>query len=418
MYDAIVIGARCIGSSTAMLLARRGYRVLLVDRATFPSDIPHGHIIHRSGPARLARWGLLDRIVAGGCPAITSCISDYGDLPLCSDNLVVDGVALGYAPRRYALDAMLIDAAAEAGVEVRTGRTVEGFLTDGDRVTGVRMRGRASDAVSSERATVTIGADGRHSRLAEFVGAPAYETTPPCTCWYFAYWADVPRQALEVYIRREHAVFAVPTNEGLFGIFVCWTAEQLPRVRADIESAFMTAVDGIPELAAAVRAGRRVERFRGATDVPNFMRRPHGPGWALVGDAGLHKDPFLAMGICDGLRDAELLADALDDGFSGRQPLDAALAGYERARNEATTFDYQLNLRYARFEPSPPELLAVRAAIRDDPASIRDFQMATQGMVPRESFFNPQNMQRLIAAAARTQPMYPPPISRRDAATA
>jgi len=408
MYDVIVIGARCAGSSTAMLLARKGYRVLVVDRATFPSDIPHGHAIHKGGPARLARWGLLDRLVAGGCPQVTSTIADYGDFPLAADGLIKDGVPVACAPRRFALDALLVDAAVEAGAEVRAGYTVEGFLADDDTVQGVRMRGRASDAPITELARVTVGADGRRSRLAEFVRAPAYEESPSCTCWYFSYFSDVPRASLEVYARRDHAVFAFPTNDGLLGVFVCWAATDLPRVRADIEGSYMAAVDGIPELSAAVRAGRRVERFRGATDVPNFLRRPHGPGWALVGDAGCHKDPFLALGICDAFRDAELLAGALDDGLSGRRPLDEALADYERKRNEATMPDFRMNLHLARFRPPPDEFLRIRAAVRGDAEATRHFAMAFQGMVPRESFFNPDNLQRLMASAANTQPMYSP----------
>ena len=102
--DVIVVGARCAGASTAMLLARKGYRVLVVDRAQFPSDIPRGHFIHRHGPQRLNAWGLLDRVVATGCPAVTSMTADFGDFPLTGKDLVVDGVAFGYAPRRDKLD--------------------------------------------------------------------------------------------------------------------------------------------------------------------------------------------------------------------------------------------------------------------------------------------------------------------------
>jgi 2-polyprenyl-6-methoxyphenol hydroxylase-like FAD-dependent oxidoreductase len=107
MYDAIVIGARCAGASTAMLLARGGHSVLLVDRARFPSEIPHGHFIHRHGPGRLGRWGLLDRVLATGCPAITSLLVDLGDFPLVGRELVLDGVPFGVGPRRGALDGVL-----------------------------------------------------------------------------------------------------------------------------------------------------------------------------------------------------------------------------------------------------------------------------------------------------------------------
>jgi 2-polyprenyl-6-methoxyphenol hydroxylase-like FAD-dependent oxidoreductase len=182
MYDVIVVGARCAGSATALQLARKGHHVLLVDRASFPSDIPHGHFIHRHGPARLQRWGLLERIVATGCPPVRTMTTDFGDGALTGRDLEVDGVALGYGPRRAALDAVLVEAAVESGAELREHFVVEEFVTDGDQITGVRGHTGHDRALVTELATVTVGADGRNSRLARAVQAPAYEMTPPLTC--------------------------------------------------------------------------------------------------------------------------------------------------------------------------------------------------------------------------------------------
>ena len=400
MYDAIVVGARCAGGPTAMLLARKGYDVLLVDRATFPSDIPHGHFIHRHGPRRLARWGLLDAVAATGCPPSTSWTLDQGDFPLTGGDLTADGVAFGYGPRRAALDTVLLEAAIAAGAEFREGFVVDDVITESDAVAGVRGHTIGHSAAVTERARVTIGADGRNSHLAKAVRAPAYEVVPPLTCWYFSYWSDVPAAGLEVYVRPGQVIFAFPTNDGLFAIFVAWSRDRFPAVRADIEGQFLSVVDTIPALAERVRGGRREERFRGASDVPNFLRKPYGPGWALVGDAGCHKDPFLALGICDAFRDAELLTDALDEGLSGRAPLMTALADYERRRNEATLPDYRQNLQAARFDPLPAELLQLRAAVRGDRAATNQFLMALEGMVPRETFFNPANLGRIMAATS------------------
>src|SRR5262245_8289941 len=164
MHDVIVIGARCAGAPTAMLLARKGYKVLLVDRATFPSDIPHGHFIHRHGPRRLASWGVLDRIIATNCPAVSSTVMDFGDFPLAATGLVVDDIALGYGPRRAILDQVLADAAIEAGVELRMGLNVEELTATGDRVTGIRGR-TSSGTPMTETASIVVGADGRRSRV-------------------------------------------------------------------------------------------------------------------------------------------------------------------------------------------------------------------------------------------------------------
>jgi hypothetical protein len=125
-------------------------------------------------------------------------------------------------------------------------------------------------------------------------------------------------------------------------------------------------IDRVPALSERVRSGWRAECFYGTADVPNFLRTPHGPGWALVGDAACHKDPYMALGICDSLRDAELLAEAIDEGLSGRRPLDEALADYERWRNEATLAEYKQNLQLARLLPPPVELMQLRAALRGD----------------------------------------------------
>jgi flavin-dependent dehydrogenase len=227
-----------------------------------------------------------------------------------------------------------------------------------------------------------------------------YEASPAVACWYFSYWGDVPDiEGLEIYRRQRSVIFAFPTSHGLFAIFIGWPIEEFHAVRSNIEKHFMAVIGRVPALAERVRSGRRVERFYGTANVPNFLRKAHGPGWALVGDAGCHKDPYLALGVCDALRDAEFLVDAIDEGLSGRRPLDEALADYERRRNEATLADYHENLQQARLQPLPVEVLQLRAALRSDPEATNQFFMAREGMIPRETFFNSENLQRIRAKA-------------------
>lgn len=394
-YDVIVVGARCAGAPTAMLLARRGCRVLLVDRSRFPSNIAHGHFIHRHGPRRLHDWGLLEALIATGCPPVTTITLDDGDFPLTGHDLMAAGVAAGYGPRRGVLDKLLIDAAVAAGAEMREGFAVEDYVVDGDRVTGIRGRDHAGSLVT-ERATITIGADGRDSRLARTVQAADHEFVPTVACWYFSYWADAAVPGLELYVRGERAIFTHPTNDGLSAIFVGWPIANHSVVRADVEGEFMTAVDCVPELAGRLRAGRRAERFYGAANLPNVLRKPFGPGWALVGDAGCHKDPYLALGICDALRDADLLAEAIDAGLSGRQPLDAAMESYEQRRNAATMADFRLNLDLAQFKPPDAAQRRLRQVLRGNQEATRRFLMAREDMIPRETFFNPRNLRSLL----------------------
>jgi 2-polyprenyl-6-methoxyphenol hydroxylase-like FAD-dependent oxidoreductase len=378
MYDAIVVGARCAGASTARLLARAGHKVLLLDRVRFPRDIPHGHLIHKDGPARLAHWGILDRLAARDCPPITTFTLDVGDGPLTGRDLAAAGVAFAYAPRRAILDQALVDAAVAAGVEFRDGCPVDELLFDAGAVRGVRGR-TPNGAVMTEQARITIGADGRRSMVASAVRAPEYEAFPTVTCWYFSYWSGVADDGLEVHARGDHMIFAFPTSAGAFGIFVAWPADRLARVRADVEGEFMRAIDGVPSLAARVRAGRREERFYGATDLPNFFRTPFGKGWALVGDAGYHKDPYLALGMSDAFRDADFLAEAVTEGFSGRRDPDAALAAWEERRNAAVREEYYQNLQGARFAPPPPQMLDARARVRGNQDATNRFFLMREG---------------------------------------
>ena len=372
-----------------MLLARAGLDVLMVDRATFPSDIPHGHFIHMHGPRRLADWGLLDAALATNCPAVTAFTLDFGDGPVTGTDLASGGVPLGLGPRRTRLDEVLVAAAVAAGAEFRERFAVQELIEEDGRVAGVAGRG------GRERSRLVVGADGRNSPLARAVGAQEYEAVPTLSCWYFSYWSGVDGSGMELYVQDERAIFAFPTNDDLMTVFVAWPIAELPRVRADIEGEFMAVVDRAPEFAERLRAGRREERFRGATQLPNFLRTPCGPGWALVGDAGCHKDPYMALGICDALRDAELLAEAAAAGLSGRRPLDDALTDYQQRRDEATLPGYRENLVAARLDPAP-EQRALVAALRGAPAAANHF-MAREGMVPPETFFNPENLQRVMA---------------------
>ena len=353
MYDAIVVGARCAGSPTAMLLARAGHRVLLVDRAGFPSDTLSTHYIHQPGVARLRRWGLLDRVVATGCPPARRMTFDVGPFALTGAPAPADGADAAYAPRRYLLDQILLEAASAAGAEVRERFSVGELLFEDGRVSGIRGR-EAGGATLTERAAIVVGADGMRSRVARAVGAPTYHERPGRTCAYYTYWSGVPVDGAELYPRDGRMVIAGPTNDGRTIVTAFWPRAEFHRVRADIERSFLEAVALAPSLAERLRAGRRAERFYGTGELPFFFRRPFGPGWALVGDAGYHKDPLTAQGIGDAFRDSELLAGAIADGFGGRRPLDDALADYERRRNEAALPLYDFTHELAGLEPPGP----------------------------------------------------------------
>jgi hypothetical protein len=193
-----------------------------------------------------------------------------------------------------------------------------------------------------------------------------------------------------MYLRGKRVIFGFSTNDNLFAIFIGWPIEEFRSVKADIEGQFMRVVHLVPGFAERVRCGRREERFYGSADVGSFLRRPIGPGWALVGDAGCHKDPFMALGICDAFRDADFLVAAVHEGLAGENSLDEALIRYKLRRNEATMADYRENIDRAKFVPMPAEALQLRAALRGNQDETRRFIMASEGMIPPKEFFNPR----------------------------
>jgi flavin-dependent dehydrogenase len=399
-YDAIVVGARCAGSPAAMLLARKGHRVLLVDRGSFPSDTLSCHFLHQPGVARLQSWGLLPEVARSNCPPVRSQLLDVGPFALKGSPAPAGEVTDAYAVRRTVLDKILIDAAARAGAEVRERFSVDELLADDGRVTGIRGREAGSAAVT-ERARIVIGADGRNSLVARSVAAPSYNVHPSLTCAYYSYWSGVELEAAELYSRPGQMIVAAPTNDGQVFVIVYWPNAAFHRVRSDIEGSFMSALDLAPGLADRIRGGTRSERFRGTGTLPNFYRRPHGDGWALVGDAGYHKDPITALGMTDAFRDAELLADAIDAGLSGRQPLNTALAEYEWRRNEATGETYETTIQFAQLEPPPAEMQPLFEALRDNEEETGRLFGTVTGTVSAAEFYGPENIARIVGESGR-----------------
>ena len=251
-YDVIVVGARCAGSPTAMLLARRGHRVLLADRASFPSDTVSTLIIHSPGIAALDRWGLLDDLAATGCPPVQRYIFDFGPLVIDGRPYPGDGTSVAYAPRRTILDKILIDAADRAGAEVREGFTVEDVLIEDGAVAGVRGHGTGGPSVI-ERARVVVGADGHNSRIGRAVSAAPYHGKPVLERAYYTYWSGLPVDGFTTYIRGDRGIAAIPTNDELTLVLVGVPIAQANDFKRDLEASYLAAIDREPEFAKKIR---------------------------------------------------------------------------------------------------------------------------------------------------------------------
>jgi 2-polyprenyl-6-methoxyphenol hydroxylase-like FAD-dependent oxidoreductase len=396
MYDVIVIGARCAGAALALLLARGGLKVLVIDRTRFPSDTMSGHYIHPAGVSCLRRLGLLQRLEALGAPAQETVTVDFGPVALSGRPApAADGTTTGFAPRRYLFDPMLAGAAAEAGAELWEGVTALGPLTEAGRVTGLRVataQGRTLDL----RARLVVGADGKRSRFAAAVGAAAYDRHPSTVCTYYAYWDGLKVRDTRLFVRENRFLIAAPTNDGLTFLGIDWPLQAFRRVRADIDGAYRAAVAEVPWLADRFTGARRVGRYIGTADLDGFFRTASGPGWALLGDAGYHKDPITAQGMTDALLHAELLAAAILEGLAGRRPLAAALTDFGRRRDALAAPMYALTNDLARLAPPSPEMADLVVALQGNKAETSRFLGVISGTVPVADYFAPDNLNRIM----------------------
>jgi flavin-dependent dehydrogenase len=400
MYDAIIVGARCAGSPLAMLLARKGYRVLLLDKASFPSDTISTHHIHQPGVARLKRWGLLDKLRASNCPPTKQIKFDVGPFALVGSPTPADGNDEAFAPRRRVLDKILVDAAVDAGAELRERFTVEELTTDGGSITGIRGRD-ANGSTVTEHARIVIGADGARSMVAEAVNAPIYFDRGMLTCNYYSYWSGVQHEGVELYPREGRTIVVDKTNDGLSMICIVFPKEEFDHIRTNIEGEYLRTIQqNAPSLFERLRHAKREERFAGTGFLPNFFRRPYGHGWALVGDAGYVKDPILAQGITNSFSHAEMLAEALDEAFLGLSEMEDALADYEHRRNDEVLAMFEHNTQLAMLEPPPAEMVALLNALRGNSGEINRFLGTVAGTVSLTEFFSPKNIERIMERAA------------------
>jgi 2-polyprenyl-6-methoxyphenol hydroxylase-like FAD-dependent oxidoreductase len=379
-----------------MLLARKGYRVLVVDSAKFASDTISTHLLHPPAVASLERWGLAGRMKASGCPPIHKYVYDFGPFTIAGAP-ADDPEIVSYCPRRTVLDPLLIDAAAEAGAEVRECFSVDELLTENGCVTGIR--GRSNGATHVETARVVIGADGRHSRVAETVRPEQYNERPPVQVSYYAYFSDLPTEGFETYVRPHRGWAVMPTNDGLTVLIGGRPVAEFDEYKKDVEKNLLESFELAPAFAARVRKAKRETRFVG-TSVAGWFRKPFGPGWALVGDSGYNKDFIPGMGILDAFRDAELCANALHATFSGAENFETALGRYQHTRDEQALPMYEFTNEIAPLEPPPPEFAQLLAAISTDGRSMDEFVQMTSGMLSAAEFFSERNVRRLLGRAA------------------
>jgi flavin-dependent dehydrogenase len=365
-HDVVVVGARSAGSATAMLLARAGHDVVVLDRSRPSTDTNSTHSLVRGGVVQLARWGLLDDVVATGAPEIRSVWFHLGGDATRGRIRDRAGVDFLLAPRRHVIDHVMAGAAVDAGATLLTGTSVTAVRRDETgRVVGVLAR----DAHGVRReltARLVVGADGVHSAMARWVGAETVESHAPSGAAFYTYVGDVPWDGFEFHISDRAFAGVFPTHRGEACVWLIRPVDDLAEVigaGADRPAAWLRALDrAAPDLARRVRHGAITTPLRGAVRLPNHVRRAAGPGWALVGDAGYHRDPITGHGMTDAFIAAELLADAADSMLRLDVSEPEAMAGFERRRNAALAETFALTRALGAFPP-PAEFLGLQVRL-------------------------------------------------------
>lgn len=343
-YDVVIAGARCAGAATALLLARAGLRVLVVDRREHGSDTLSTHALMRGGVLQLHRWGILPAVIGAATPPVRETTFHYGTETLAVPISARHGVEALYAPRRYMLDRFLADAAVEAGADVVYGaRVVDLTRSPAGRVTGVVVIDEDGER-QAVPASHVVGADGIRSTVARLVEARTYRDGRHATGCVYGYWKGVgSRQGYHWHWAEGSAAGSIQTNDGDTCVFVSVPAGAFHKTfRAGVEAGYRRLlIRTFPDLAANLPSEPMVlHAFSGQR---GFMRQSWGPGWSLVGDAGLFKDPISAHGITDALRDAEVLARALASGTTN------ALVDYQEQRDELGGDIFELSDDIASF---------------------------------------------------------------------
>ena len=374
-YDVIVVGARCAGSSTARLMAQNGLDVLIVDRATFPSDTVSTHCITTGGCIQLQRWGLFDRVLATNVKHIKEFMLTMNGMEMA--NPLPGDVPGATSPRRTVLDKLLLDAALEAGASGREGLTVKDLLRDGDTVAGIVAKDATGSTVEL-RARIVVGADGVNSVVARAAGADSYHERESKGAGFYSYFSSWSGTAVELAFSEAGGVGVFPTNDDQVCIFAGRSVDEFPEYKRDVDNTFQSIVSGTSKrLGEWLQSAHREERFHGWTATPGYFRTPFGPGWALVGDAGYYKDPVTGHGITDAFRDAELLSNAVAGGLGGAQPLAEALAAYRDRRDEMSKDVYDATQDLAAFDPDDQKaidaFMRFGAAVQKEALEIASF---------------------------------------------
>lgn len=361
----------------------------MVDKESFPCDHPHSTLLlHPPGVACLHRWGLLERVLERShCRKIKNWHVDVGPFVINAQPPAIGAIDFGIAPRRLHLDAVLVEAAREAGVEIRENYNVDDLLYEDGRVVGI------TSGSTEDRAKIVIGAEGPGSLVAKAVQAPEYRVRKSRVGTYWAFWsgATIRDDAdMEFYPRVHRAVYAWPTSDNWLLVGANWRVDELNTISKNPEDNYLQVLEEhAPHLSERLKNAKRESEFRGGF-ARNFYRKPYGDGWALSGDAGCCYEFSTGQGITNVFRADELLAKAIHDGLSGKtSTMLASLAAFEQQRNDAETPYYDFTYNYATLQPPDEQTLQLYSQLANNEEMAATFLgLFAQTTSPTDFFSN------------------------------
>jgi flavin-dependent dehydrogenase len=406
MYDAIIVGARVAGATTALLLAERGYSILLLDKDRFPSAVLSTHVFFTDSLNVFEQIGVLDEVLQIDTPRLTRMHFPYVEADFPEDN----GRDFALCIRRETLDEIPLRACQRhPNVDVRTETRVTGLTWEGDRVNGVRYQARGSADELTAQSTIVIGADSRHSLVARETGAESYDEVPALFAWYYGYFRDVPMdnppsvfaaQTSLPEIEADYAAsFVFPCDDNLTLVGFGVQRDRFDAFREDHRANYFKGLRTLPQVMERLDDANLDGPIVGTGDLPNFLRVPFGPGWALVGDAGCHKDPHTIQGMGDATRSAVILSTELDALFSGQKNEEDAGRDYHRRRDAdlKSMYDFTTNRLQAKLDEDVWE--AFQELTWQDPSLADARVAATAHAIDPSTVYTPEAVQQIVSGA-------------------
>jgi 2-polyprenyl-6-methoxyphenol hydroxylase-like FAD-dependent oxidoreductase len=386
-WDVIIIGARIAGSTLASYLGRAGLRVLLVDRAHFPADIPQQAAWEIKANRLWDELGVLTAIEATNAPRQTGHYFVTDDIVVPYSYADIDKHAFRMTVRRVKLDAILSQYAASfPSVELRTGFPVNRLLWEGESVSGI-AGGREANTFT-ETAPLIVGADGQYSWLRRQVGAVQYEEIHSQWASYFGHFSNTNAEpTMGHYVRTADSFYVAGTSdENLLTASISIQRETLDSFRRGLPHSFEKRLRGHSHINDVLGNGKLEGSVNGACHLRMFKHKPYGPGWALVGDAGYHLDPMSAKGVTAAIVSARLLSNAICSAFQGDMSMESALEQYHQERDKQLTREWNVTYRTITKE-APDEERHMRARLLANEPDLCHMQMLAQfGYIPMAEF--------------------------------